>query len=948
MALFGLLGDQNDPNSSGALGGLLGMFKSPDIQAMYGGDLSNPATQQAFRSRGLDAMAAAFGEGAMPVPYKGGIPLGATLGKAAYAADQGMDSLAAARLQSAQQVLALANAGNAQAQALLRRASVEGFQNFPTGEEGAGAGTGKGGASTAGGPTTGPSKIIASKTADTTLAPEQRALLDTIAGPESNGAYNVRWGSGGDKTFSDFSQHPRIFEPGPQGPSSAAGRYQIVASTWDPLAKKYGYGDFQPATQDQAAWHLAADTYHDKTGRDLQTDLQNGDTSRVESALHGQWSTLRMGSYAGNLKKYTDEPPTQTADAAPAAGGPVAGGGQPATPAGPPMAPPQAKPPGLLTPQGAAAAGASTAVPLAEPPALPPGAAPGPQGLLGPQQGGGEVGSPLGPVAGGPAPMPPMPGGRQFAGPGAADMPSAAPPAQPGGMLPHTGAAGAAELQGLLNQPPPAPAAPVPAGPPPPPAGGPGGAPTPPPPVPMPPPPQAAPAPPGPGAAPMPGAGPPPPPVVPPPEGIAGQHYSNAQIAWAKKQAALMSVAGETVPTWVNALSTLDTDMTKEAQKQQLDNYYKNAQAQYNAQLEVWKAGPIKAAQLPYTATRVAPGAGVSVGAGPPAWYAPDKVTLQDKNGAYHDWYVTPPTQPGGQPNYTYIGPSKPSAQQTATGTAIGTGIGQATPITPQPPAGSPPGTPAPGQPAASGQPARPPIEGTQVAPGVMTKQPDYPEPAYTPAQLADNTKRWGEKNGEIAATYGTAQQAEQRLGTIANAFKLINTGGFQSEKMQWNNALDGIYGPGGGPQWLRTSTDAGAVATALHEAQKSTIQMLKATNPRFANAEFQTLTKAGESPDLPPSANLNMLSEDIATVRQQMAFARDWGEARIGGKQDPDIYEVKWFHDNPLKPMVEAVRKEIGPLGPKPQVQEGQTIYKGNVPYVIKNGQPVPVQGAQ
>jgi hypothetical protein len=101
------------------------------------------------------------------------------------------------------------------------------------------------------------------------LSAHQRALLDTIAGTESPG-YNVIYGG---QTFNDYSRHPGIAVPIASGPnvgktSSAAGRYQFLQPTWNDLAGRYGYKDFSPANQDQAAWNLAQETYGPNLMRD--------------------------------------------------------------------------------------------------------------------------------------------------------------------------------------------------------------------------------------------------------------------------------------------------------------------------------------------------------------------------------------------------------------------------------------------------------------------------------------------------------------------------------------------------------------------------------------------------------------------------------------------------------------------------------------------------------
>jgi muramidase (phage lysozyme) len=144
----------------------------------------------------------------------------------------------------------------------------------------------------------------------TDAAPYQKALLNTIAGPESGGKYNVIYGGG---TFDDFSHHPNQpvrIQTGPNAgrTSSAAGKYQFLGPTWDDQAKKLGLPDFQPVNQDKAAWNLAAETYKAKTGQDLATVLQSGDPQAIAgvgSALSGIWTSLPGGIEQGtNVNRF--------------------------------------------------------------------------------------------------------------------------------------------------------------------------------------------------------------------------------------------------------------------------------------------------------------------------------------------------------------------------------------------------------------------------------------------------------------------------------------------------------------------------------------------------------------------------------------------------------------------------------------------------------------------
>lgn len=143
-------------------------------------------------------------------------------------------------------------------------------------------------------------KLRSVSAARTSMPAHRKALLDTIAGPESAGRYNVVYGG---QRFSDYSKHPGINVPIQSGPnvgktSSAAGKYQFIKPTWNTYQQKLGLKDFSPASQDQAAWALARDTY----GPNLDAVLQSGDPKAIAGvgkALRGQWTSLPGGIEQG-------------------------------------------------------------------------------------------------------------------------------------------------------------------------------------------------------------------------------------------------------------------------------------------------------------------------------------------------------------------------------------------------------------------------------------------------------------------------------------------------------------------------------------------------------------------------------------------------------------------------------------------------------------------------
>lgn len=132
------------------------------------------------------------------------------------------------------------------------------------------------------------------------LSPAAYALLEAIAKSESAGDWNVIYGG---SQFDSYADHPRQYVTIKSGPnkgdvSSAAGKYQILASTYDNVAPKLGITDFSPESQLRIAWYLAEDAY----GPNLERDLQSGSAAtiaRVGKKLRNVWTSLPGGIEQG-------------------------------------------------------------------------------------------------------------------------------------------------------------------------------------------------------------------------------------------------------------------------------------------------------------------------------------------------------------------------------------------------------------------------------------------------------------------------------------------------------------------------------------------------------------------------------------------------------------------------------------------------------------------------
>jgi muramidase (phage lysozyme) len=145
------------------------------------------------------------------------------------------------------------------------------------------------------------------------VTPEIAAFLNTIAEAEGTNASNsykiiVGLGKGGQNApayLTDYGQHPNIVGMiTSHGPSTAAGRYQIVYKTWKGLVEQNPeLKDFSPDNQDKAAWILAKSDYKKKLGRDLEQDLKAGYTEGL-TALKTTWTSFYKKDPEALYKKY--------------------------------------------------------------------------------------------------------------------------------------------------------------------------------------------------------------------------------------------------------------------------------------------------------------------------------------------------------------------------------------------------------------------------------------------------------------------------------------------------------------------------------------------------------------------------------------------------------------------------------------------------------------------
>ena len=130
-----------------------------------------------------------------------------------------------------------------------------------------------------------------------------RAFLDMIAfaeGTAGENGYYVMFGGG---LMTSLADHPRrLFTftnlAGQQLRTTAAGRYQFLARTWDTLKARLGLPDFGPASQDAAAIELIRE-------RGALPDVYAGRLTTAITKVATIWASLPGAGYNQPERKLT-------------------------------------------------------------------------------------------------------------------------------------------------------------------------------------------------------------------------------------------------------------------------------------------------------------------------------------------------------------------------------------------------------------------------------------------------------------------------------------------------------------------------------------------------------------------------------------------------------------------------------------------------------------------
>lgn len=139
--------------------------------------------------------------------------------------------------------------------------------------------------------------------------PYVRALMRTISSSEANdrSPYSILYGG---SHVTDLSRHPQqciriVSGPNMNNCSTAAGRYQMINTTWAATAKKYHPHpecfmfffrctySFEPQYQDAVVYAWLSD--QSAWNMNIPQSLKNGDLEQVRRRLSSTWTSLGYG-----------------------------------------------------------------------------------------------------------------------------------------------------------------------------------------------------------------------------------------------------------------------------------------------------------------------------------------------------------------------------------------------------------------------------------------------------------------------------------------------------------------------------------------------------------------------------------------------------------------------------------------------------------------------------
>lgn len=222
---------------------------------------------------------------------------------------------------------------------------------------------------------------------------------------------------------------------------------------------------------------------------------------------------------------------------------------------------------------------------------------------------------------------------------------------------------------------------------------------------------------------------------------------------------------------------------------------------------------------------------------------------------------------------------------------------------------------------------------------GIVTPKgtvvPPAPEQKFIGSDaIKEQNKNTGETEKTFGAVRGSLEGTEGRIKALADALKVVQSGGLVSHRAEISNTLRGL-GLDKAADAFMNKKETGAVQTAIGLQVLDVLGQLKSINQgtggRILNSEFVNLIDKQYGPDISPEANRALITQALGGISQTRGMIDDYYKyGKPEGWRDANAYQSAYYSDpaNSYGKMVKQAEDEVGLLkGMKPPAKRGAAI---------------------
>lgn len=210
---------------------------------------------------------------------------------------------------------------------------------------------------------------------------------------------------------------------------------------------------------------------------------------------------------------------------------------------------------------------------------------------------------------------------------------------------------------------------------------------------------------------------------------------------------------------------------------------------------------------------------------------------------------------------------------------------------------------------------------------GIVTPQgtviPSPPEQKFVGADaIKEQNKNTGETEKTFGAMRGSLEGTEGRIKALADALKVVQSGGLVSHRAEVSNTLRGL-GLDKAADAFMNKRETAAVQTAIGLQVLDVLGQLKninqGTGGRILNSEFVNLIDKQYGPDISPAANRALITQALGGINQTRAMIDGYYKYAkpVQGWRDANAYQSAFYSDpaNSYGRMVKDAEADVGLL---------------------------------